>query len=900
MSKNQLDMNYKSLPKFHAEESEVEQATRFVRLYSEKRREFLNIISGIKRSYKNSGYYVSALESKDVSADLKTIGRSFSSKESRVVDYTDLESREAFDEKLFEKYLVDESMRKYVVTNTESKERAFHKFEVSQKELLRNFFKPHSDDPLKNLVLKLIKQVTCYSEPINLLAFIQKKKILKQIHLRIKGKDLKLSLKRGFFKKELTNQQKKLNTDLQKLHNRKKKAESQSKFKVNGILWKLDGISDILLKPLLKSLPILGLLFSLWFISFLPEALFLPKEITAQFLLVPIVFYFSYLVILLKNRILSRTSVIFFLLTSLGLPIVLSVSVLLGWLDFARLFIPLCSLFLCFISIFVASHQVKIPSRPKEHRILKRITHTSYHQVKFPLLWFFIFIFTISLCCVFIIAPQWQFIPVMCIIGSILFFTIESKSIKRHYQRKRRLKSRSQGYVSQKQDSYFEPKHARAAYLMLVFLICFPLIFAVNSMVTINSPEMNYAKVPNFNRIEGSVDFSGLDFYSSLEDIDSLAINDEFIIKCKVSPFLGESIIIRIRLTPIDVDPIEGFYIKSYYETSSGFVGGPKYNYDMMTRVPLNTLNLAPGTYHVEMTYNVLTGFSYRSAPAETFDIVLTKDNLEVLSNERFSKPLDMGFYYNAVYTFEDEVNNCWDIIFDGQIVDSVHKPVQLNNLELYIEEFDRYVQIANVSTDSQGKFYLNHTVYGSIEQNLMAKIAYQDDEWYTELSHEEYAGLETDIYGRRFFIDEDRDGYPDWPYNLYDLFHILSSQSESPPSTSLAFMAEFSENSGINTYDLITNYQGIIQGGTSWDIGKRDYALYFDGDGQVINSGTTIGTTIYNAYANVSYEYDVGGDSYSTAWMSPQSISTVDRSGVDWSNPSNSGAQNDNTTQMF
>ena len=157
MSKNQLDMNYKSLPKFHAEESEVEQATRFVRLYSEKRREFLNIISGIKRSYKNSGYYVSALESKDVSADLKIIGRSFSSKESRVVDYTDLESREAFDEKLFEKYIVDESMQKYVVTDTESKERAFHKFEVSQKELLRNFFKLHSEDPLKNLVVKLIK-----------------------------------------------------------------------------------------------------------------------------------------------------------------------------------------------------------------------------------------------------------------------------------------------------------------------------------------------------------------------------------------------------------------------------------------------------------------------------------------------------------------------------------------------------------------------------------------------------------------------------------------------------------------------------------------------------------------------------------------------------------------------
>ncbi|MHA1930951.1 MAG: LamG-like jellyroll fold domain-containing protein, partial [Promethearchaeota archaeon] len=888
MSRNQLDMNY-ALP----ETKKIEQATEFVRIFSEKRREIQNIISSIKRNYKNSGYHISDLELKDVSDDLRAIGRSINNKESRVVPYTDLESREAHDERLFEKYKVEESMQKYVVTDTESKKRAFHKFKAIQRELLRDFFRPHSNE-ITNLAVKLIKKVIGYHDSIDLVAFIQKKKVLKTFHLKIKGRGLKFSLKRNFFKKELINQQKKLNNDLQKLLTRKKRAESQGKFKVTGILWKLNGLSDILVKPFLKSLPILGLIFSMWFLSFLPEALFFPEEVTTTFLLTPIVFYFSYLVILTKNRILSRSGTTYFLLTSLGLPVVLMVSVLLGWLDFARLFIPLCSLFLSGISIFVSSRQVKVPSRPKEHKILKRIAKTRYHQVKFPMLWFFLFVFTISLCCVFIIAPQWQIIPVACIICSIIFFTIQSKSLKHHYQKKRRLKSRNQGYVSQKQDSYFEPRHARAAYLMLVFLICFPLVFAVNSLVSVERPNMTYAKVPSFNRVQNSVDIDSLEFYSSLEEVESMSINDMFLIQCRVSPFLGEAVKVRVRLTPKNVDPIEGFYLRPYYETSSAFVGGSKYNYNMVTRVPLNTLDLAPGTYQVEIHYSVLTGFSHRSAPVETFDIVLTKDNLEVISNDRFKKPLDAGFYYNAVYTFEDEENNCWTIIFDGQVVDSVHKPVQLDNLQLYIEDSDRYKNIANVSTDSNGRFYLEHTVYGSIEQNLMVKVAHEGSDFYNPLTHKEYAGLETDIYGNRFFIDEDGDGYPDWPYDLYDLFHVLASQSQSQPSGSLAFMAELDENTGINTYDLINNYQGIIQGGTSWDIGKRNFALDFDGDGQIIGGGgETIGTTIYNAYANITYEYDTGGGSTSTAWMSPQSISTVDRSGVDWSNYNNIGEQN-------
>ena len=624
MSKNELDMNYISLSRFLLEnkENELETGLKFIGLFSLKRREFLNILSSIKRNYKNSGYYLLGLQSKGDIVDLKTPGKRIGRKYAKIVPYTDLESKEAYEAKLFEKYTVEESMRKYQVTGDEREKEAFHKFEVTQRELLRNFFKPYTNNPLKNYAVKLIKQITGYNGSIDLLSFIQKKRIIKKIQFRIGSKFLKIVLKRGYFKKELINQQKKLNNDLQKLVYQKKKQESQSKYKVSGVYWnlyKLYNNPKLLFKPFLKLLPIIGLFFSVWFTLSLNEAYFLPTEVTSQFLLLPVVYYFFYSMIVAKGRILSSMGRIYFLLTSLGLPIVLSMSVLLGWLDFARLYIPVFSLLFSLVSFFVASRQAKVPSRPKEHKFLKRIKTARYHQVKFPLLWFFLFVFTISLCFVFIIVPQWQFIPVMGIIGAILFFTIQSRTITRNYQRKRRLRSRDQGYISQKEDTYFELRHARAAYLMLVFLMCFPLIFAVNSLVSINSPEMSYAKVPNFNRIEGTVDFSTLGFYSSLGEVDSLSINDEFAIKCKISPFLGETVIVRIRFTPKDVEPIEGFHIKGYYEKSSGYVGGPKYNYDMITRVPLNSLNLAPGTYQVDISYNVLTGFSYRTAPSDSF-----------------------------------------------------------------------------------------------------------------------------------------------------------------------------------------------------------------------------------------------------------------------------------------
>ena len=58
---------------------------------------------------------------------------------------------------------------------------------------------------------------------------------------------------------------------------------------------------------------------------------------------------------------------------------------------------------------------------------------------------------------------------------------------------------------------------------------------------------------------------------------------------------------------------------------------------------------------------------------------------------------------------------------------------------------------------------------------------------------------------------------------------------------------------------------------------------------------GEVIGTTIYNAYANITYEYEASGSSTNTGWASPQFTATVDRSSsIDWSSPNNAKTQDD------
>ena len=589
------------------------------------------------------------------------------------------------------------------------------------------------------------------------------------------------------------------------------------------------------------------LILSLNFAS--PSLFMFPHEVKAGYFLLEIIFVvFSYL-FCCGNKKLEKLNKVYLGLSTLILLWTGLICYIFDILNLAYLF-PLVALLGAIIARLMQKFD---PAR------------LSYHTIKFPLLWFFISIFLIGFVGVFILAPQWRIIPVIGIFASIILFTFEASSaIRRRESLKKKRKLREKG-IRNSNRSLYEDRHVGAAVSIIIFLNIFTLFFAVNSIAPVNFPNVQFAGVSPIDRVEGSVDYSELDYYSSLENLDDLSINDMFVIRGKISLMFWESATFLVQLIPQDVEPVDSYFLKSKYEYRSKYVHGPKIDYTMTAKIPLNKLELLPGTYKVKIYYGILTGFGLRTSNTQEYNLTIGKDNLQILSNERFSQPLEMGIPYGAVYTFENINESRWEVIFDGKLVDSLHKAIPDKNLTLFIEDHDRYQEIASVITDSRGKFYLNHTIYGSIEQNMMVKVEYSGNERYNPLRHEEYAGLEVDIHGQRFFHDENRNGLPDWPYTLYDLLDLLGAYGESSPPSSLDFYAEFNENSGTSTYDTIHNYEGTLEGDTSWDNGVRDSAPLFDGNG-TYTGGATIGSTIYNAYANVSYEYESGGSGFVTS----------------------------------
>ena len=172
------------------------------------------------------------------------------------------------------------------------------------------------------------------------------------------------------------------------------------------------------------------------------------------------------------------------------------------------------------------------------------------------------------------------------------------------------------------------------------------------------------------------------------------------------------------------------------------------------------------------------------------------------MSNEPFPEPLSMGYLYGAAYTFEYEIEGVksWTIFYDGQIVDSLHQPVSLDKITLFLEQNDRYVEVGNVSTGENGEFYLSHQVFGSIEKNALIKILVEENGFYRELIYEEYAGLElVPENGSRYFHDDDFNSYPDWPYSLYDLLNRTFQSAMPFQPQSFNFTAGFFDNPLIN-----------------------------------------------------------------------------------------------------
>ncbi|MFX0024403.1 MAG: LamG-like jellyroll fold domain-containing protein, partial [Candidatus Hermodarchaeota archaeon] len=835
MNKTSLDLKCVSFPEFNTKDYDdnFKSQTQFMEIFRQKKKEFLQIISTIKKNYYHMNYYLTNIDSKILNLD-SNIGRIVGEKHSRVEFYSDPKSREQYEEKLYNNYKENLSESGENNASFRFNKKSYYKFEQQQRELLREFFNNPPEKHFENLCVKIIKKITGYNESVLLQTFIYKKTTLKQFSLKIGSRNLNFQIRGNFFKKELKNQQKKFIRDLQKKEKIYSNVNNQNIHNRDGFIWKFVNNPKLVISLLLKTIPVLGLLFFIWFFSS-SSSLLISQELISQFLFLAIVFYFSFLIFITKNRILTQQCFMLLLITSISLPVFLISLISINWFDFASLFIPIYSLGLCIVSYFATLRQIACSSKEKKHKILQKIAKVKYHQIKFPLLWFFLFIFTVSLFYVFIMAPQLQYVPVICIIVSILFFTVKAKHIKRKLisflQKKKNKNSNSQGSKSQESSPQFEDRNVRAVLLIIIFLTCYPLVFGISSLVKIESPEMNFAKIPNYDRIKNSVDYTTLEFYSSLESLESISINDKFVIKCQISPLLGESVIVQGRLIPKDIIPIDGFNIKDFYSVSSRYVSGPLKNRELLTHVSLDKLNLAPGEYQFKLYYNVLTGFGFRTALPKTYDFIIEKDNLEILPTKPYD--LGVGVNYGAVYTFDNE--DSWKIVFNGQLTNSLHEGIQTENLTIYLENNNQWEEITTIATKENGSFYYEYEKFGSFGVNTLAKIEYAGDDFHKPLVYEEYAGLEFSIDGGRFFIDEDGDGYPEWPFSLYDILNALNQQ-DYYISDFLDFFAEFNDGFGSITHETIHDFIGTLEGNTTWTNGIRDYGLIFDGDGNIAN----------------------------------------------------------------
>lgn len=443
-----------------------------------------------------------------------------------------------------------------------------------------------------------------------------------------------------------------------------------------------------------------------------------------------------------------------------------------------------------------------------------------YHNHKVFGLWVSLIVIFIIYSFVFFAEPQHLGFSAFLIIIFTLLFTQRDKEL-----------GHDSTYVSSIRD-----RHLRSATLVSLFLMLAPLIFVISSIGSINTPQFQFATVSQSSRIQNSnIDFSGLEYSNNLDNINPLRINDKFIIRNDASPGFGQAAIVRVRLTPEDVPYVEGYLVRPYYEITSGYLNGPLKNHALYTEVSLDNLDLLPGTYKIQISYDIRSGFSYRSSSPREYTLTIVKDDLRIIS----TVPYDFmpSEDYGSVYTVKNDDENFWMVYFNGQVVNSLNEPISVKGLDLYLELQNRYENLTTVDTNEDGTFFYSIQINGSFAVRSLARVEYAGDALYNALAFEEMAGFEKEINGHYFFTDTDGDGYPNWEFTLYDLLLALQGGSEQEYPPDLSFLARFEENgaNGASTFDSQNGLEGILNGDTTWGAGKDGYGLNFDGTGQII-----------------------------------------------------------------
>jgi len=527
---------------------------------------------------------------------------------------------------------------------------------------------------------------------------------------------------------------------------------------------------------------------------------------------------------------------------------------------------------ICIVKIIQFSKWILSKLLKKRGRFNSEPLAVKFHQHKLKIITFLSLFLCIAFGFTFIYAPELTYIPVLIFLGlSIPLLKKASKKVQKWINRKRRASNKG------KNTFYLiiaDSKKVKAL-LILIFLVFVPFsIFAVNSLVGIERPQYQFALAQQDGLSTSSyLNPLELQYHDDLDDLGTLNINSLFYIKCPISPNFGESAVVRVAIRPKDLSlPF------SKYQVISDYVNGPLTDHELVTKVSLERFNLQPGKYDIIIHYGIRNGFAFRNAEVLSYTIELTKDHLSVISSSRFP---EMELQTGGVYTFEYPEENCWRVVFDGTIVNSRGTPVALNEVSLFVEDNDKYEEIAIVNTDANGQFYHVHEIYGSMELNAMAKIAHDGTDKYQRLDHQEYCGLDYDgINDLPYFTDTDNNLYPDWPYTLEDLLLAVASSPQVPQT--LAFLASFEEGSGTTTSDFVHDLSGTLIGNASWTTGAEGSALDFEGlvtegsgggasgpDFKVITGTTIISSSSATATITEGTDYDLeDGQDSSTCFI--------------------------------
>ncbi|MHA1268003.1 MAG: hypothetical protein ACTSRS_22475, partial [Candidatus Helarchaeota archaeon] len=132
------------------------------------------------------------------------------------------------------------------------------------------------------------------------------------------------------------------------------------------------------------------------------------------------------------------------------------------------------------------------------------------------------------------------------------------------------------------------------------------------------------------NRIETSSAEIEPEYKEKLEELTDITINDEILVKGKVSPSAGHSVKLHAKLKPMEItsrkknDP----YMLSEFEFHSPYLSGPLKDSELILRLNFNKYQFLPGIYIVAVYFVESYLFSVRLSQPNIYFLELKRDSL--------------------------------------------------------------------------------------------------------------------------------------------------------------------------------------------------------------------------------------------------------------------------------